>query len=72
MGYARFPFREFECYLRFVVGWDDDDIQLSSKQFFSYFITCEKPPGNYLIKVISEIVYILGDCLHQRDSTILL
>ena len=27
MSYARFPFRDFEKYLRIVVGLDEDDIQ---------------------------------------------
>ena len=27
MGYARSPFRDFENYLRIVVGLDEDDIQ---------------------------------------------
>ena len=32
MGYARSPFRDFEGFLRNVVGSDEDDIQLISKQ----------------------------------------
>ena len=28
MGYARSPFRNFESFLRIVVGSDEDDIQL--------------------------------------------
>ena len=32
MGYARSPFRDFESYLRIVVGSDEDDIRLILKQ----------------------------------------
>ena len=32
MGYARSPFRDFENYLRIVVGLDEDDNQLILKQ----------------------------------------
>ena len=44
MGYARSPFRDFESYLRFVVGVVEDDFQLVFKQYNSNFITFEKPP----------------------------
>ena len=54
MGYARSPFRDFESYLRIVVGLDEDDIQLIFRQYSSVFVTSEKPPGVYLIKDISE------------------
>ena len=37
MGYARSPFREFEGYLRNVVGLDEDDIQLILKQKFKFY-----------------------------------
>ena len=32
MGYARSPYRDFEIYLRIVVGLEEDDIQLILKQ----------------------------------------
>ena len=32
-GYARSPIRDFESYLRIVIGLDEDDIQLFSKQY---------------------------------------
>ena len=32
LGYAKSPFRDFESYLRFVVGSNEDDIQLILKQ----------------------------------------
>ena len=37
MGYARSPFRDFESYLRIVVGLDEDDIQLNLKKIQSKF-----------------------------------
>ena len=33
MGYARSPFRDFESYVRIVVGLHEDDIQLTIKQY---------------------------------------
>ena len=36
LGYARSSFRAFESYFRNLVGLDDDDIQLISKQFISH------------------------------------
>ena len=47
MGYGRSPFRDFESYLRIVVGSDEDDIHLISKHYNSYFITYELSPGIY-------------------------
>ena len=47
MGNARSPFREFEKYLRIVVGLDTDDIQLFLKHYVSNFVTYEKPPAIY-------------------------
>ena len=61
MGYARPPFRDFERYLKIVVGLDENDIQLISKQYSSYFVTYELSPGIYSIRVISEVVYKMGD-----------
>ena len=37
LGYVRSPFRDFESYLRIVVGVHEEDIQLISKQYSSYF-----------------------------------
>ena len=56
IGYARSPFRDFECYLRIVVGMDEEDFQLILKQYNSPFVTYELSPGIYLIKDISEAV----------------
>ena len=61
MVYARSPFRDFESYLRIVVGLDEDDIQLILKQYNEIFITYELSPGIYTIKDISEAVHPLGD-----------
>ena len=55
MGYARYPFRDFDIYLRIVVGLDEDDIQLTLKQFNSNFITYEIPPGIYSVKDFSKV-----------------
>ena len=61
MSYARSPFRDFERYLRIVVVLDEDYIQLFLKQNNSSFVTSEISPGKYLIKVISDVVYTMGD-----------
>ena len=39
MAYAKSPLRDFESYLRIVVGLDEDDIHLILKQYKSNFIT---------------------------------
>ena len=54
LGYARSPFRDFESYLRIVVGLDEDDIQLFLKQYKSNFLTYELSPVIYTIKDISQ------------------
>ena len=61
MSYARSPFREFESYIRIVVGLDEDYIQLFLKQYNSNFVTYEIPPGIYSIENISGTVYTMGD-----------
>ena len=61
MGYARSAFRDFESYLRIVVGIDEKNIQLILKHYNSFFITYEIPPGIYTIKDILEVVYTKGD-----------
>ena len=68
MGYAGSPFRDFESYLRVVVGLDEVDIQLILKQYNSNFVSYELIPGIYTIKDISETVYIMGD--HEGSSKI--
>ena len=61
LGYARSPFRDFESYLRIVIGLHEDDIQLVSKQYKSNFVTYKLTPGIYTIKAIAEAVYLLID-----------
>ena len=61
MGYARSPIRVFESHLKIVVGLDEDDFQLISKQNNSSFITYETLPGNFANKDFSEAVYTKGD-----------
>ena len=64
MGYARSPIRDFESYLRIVVGLDEDDIQLILKQNNANFVTYELDPDNYTIEDLQEPVCPLGD--HER------
>ena len=61
MGYARSPFRDFETYLRIVVGLEEDKIRLILKQYNEKFITYELDPGNYTIEDLQKAVYLLGD-----------
>ena len=49
MGYARSPFRDFESYLRIVIGLEEDNIHMISKQCNEKFVTYELEPGNYMI-----------------------
>ena len=58
MAYARS--RDFESYLRSVVGVDEDDIQIISKHCNSSFVTYELSPGTYTKKDSSEAVYAMG------------
>ena len=61
VGYARSPFRDFESYLRIVVGLDEDDIRLILKQKNGHFVSYELDPNNYAIKDLQKAVYPLGD-----------
>ena len=61
MGYARSLFRDFESYLRIVVGLEEDIIRLILKQYNETFITYELDPGNYTIEDLQKAVYPLGD-----------
>ena len=61
MGYARSPFRDFESYLRIIVGLEEDNIQLILKQYNEKFITYELDLGNYTIEDLKKAVYPLGD-----------
>ena len=57
LGYSRSLFRDFETYLRFVVGLDEEDIQLIFKQYSSHFITYELSPRIYTIQDISDAIH---------------
>ena len=59
--YAISPFRDFESYLRIVVGLDENDIQLILRQYIASFVTYEFDPGIYTIEDFQEAVYSLGD-----------
>ena len=61
MGYARSKIRDFESYLRIVVGLDEDDIQVILKQYNSNFVTYELSPCIYTIKGIAEAANTKGD-----------
>ena len=61
LGYARSCFRDFESYLRIVIGLDEDDIQLILKQYNANFLTYELDPANYTIEDLQIAVYSLGD-----------
>ena len=81
VGYSRSLFRDFESYLRIVVGLDEEDIQLILKEYNSHFITYELTPGNYTIQDISdtihtfsghsEIIKIEYDDLNKKTKIIL-
>ena len=60
MGYARSPFRDFESFLRFLLGWDEDDIQIHLKHNNSNFVTYELLAVIHTIKHISEAVYTMS------------
>ena len=56
LGYSSSPFRDFESYLRLVIGSDEEDIQLILKEYISHFITYELSPGIYTIQDISDAI----------------
>ena len=56
LDYGRSLFREFESYLRIVVGLDEEDIQLILKEYNSHFITYELTPGIYTTQDISDAI----------------
>ena len=57
LGYSRSLFRDFESYLRIVIGLDGEDFQLILKQNNSHFVTYELTPGIYTIQDISDTVH---------------
>ena len=56
LGYSRSLFRDFQRYLRIVVGLDEEDIQSILKQYNSHFITDELTPEIYTIQDISDTI----------------
>ena len=56
LGYSASPFRDFESYLRLVIGLDDEDVQLILKEYNSHFITNELTPGIYTIQDITDAI----------------
>ena len=56
LDYGKSLFRDFESYLRIVVGLDEEDIQLVLKEYNSHFITYELTPGIYTIQDISDAI----------------
>ena len=56
LDYGRSLFRDFESYLRIVVGLDEEDIQLFLKEYNSHFITYGLTPGIYTIQDISDAI----------------
>ena len=59
-GYSASSFRDFESYLRLVIGLDEEDIQLILKEYNSLFITYELTPGIYTIQDISDAIQTFG------------
>ena len=56
IGYCASSFRDFESYLRLVIGLDKQDIQLILKEYNSHFITYQLTPGIYTIQDISDAI----------------
>ena len=56
-AYALSSFQDFENYLRIKGDLNEDDVQLFSKQYNSYFVTYAIPPGDYSNKDFPEVVY---------------
>ena len=61
MAHGGSPIPDFKGFLRFVVGLDEDDIQLILKQNISNSVTFDLTPGIYSLKDTSDDVYIMGD-----------
>ena len=57
LNYSISQFRDFESYLRIIVGLNEEDIQLILKEYNSHFITYELSPGIYTKQDISDAVH---------------
>ena len=55
-GYCASSFRDFESYLRLVIGLDEEDIRLILKEYNSHFITYQLAPGIYTMQDISKAI----------------
>ena len=55
-GYCASSFRDFESYLRLVIGLDEEDIQLILKECNSHFINYQLTPGIYTMQDISDAI----------------
>ena len=55
-NYARSPFGDFKSFLGLVIGLDEDNIQLSLKQYNSNFVTIEIPPVFTQLKKFQRFV----------------
>ena len=67
MGYGRSLFRDFESYLRIVIGLDEDCIQLILKKNAN-FVTYDLDTANCTIEDIQKTLYPLGDHDHEGTS----
>ena len=80
-GYCASSFRDFESYLRLVIGLDEEDIRLILKEYNSHFITYQLAPGIYTMQDISnaiktfsgheEIIELEYDDINMRATIVL-
>ena len=56
LGYCSSSIRDFESYMRLIVGLDEEDIQLILKEYNSYFITYQLTPGIYIMQDFSDAI----------------
>ena len=60
LGYARSPFRDFESYLRIVVGLDEDDIELIIKNnIFQVLSLMNYHQGLTRLKILQRLFILL-------------
>ena len=55
-GYCASSFRDFESYLRLLIGLDEEDIQLILKEYNSHSITFQLTPGIYTMQDIPNAI----------------
>ena len=61
MGSFKSSLRDFESFLRIVVGLDEDDVQILFKTYNLYFVIKETTPGINPKRKTSEVIYHMGD-----------